>query len=139
VIHPIKFYILLNLVSALFSSRAFAVKPCNNVELCQRGEEFDRIKCMVFSKMVIVGKVTGFHAKPPGLVNQKFNIEIEKVEKGHHADLGGSSFRTGCSRDSDLSVPLGDVKKNAGSKFRFYLSKSKKEKSGFKVIHYEAL
>ena len=119
-----------------------ATKPCNNQEVCYKASsdsEFDGTKCLNIADIVITGQLRNFQATPPGDTEQKFDFEIEKIEKGKLANVKNMSFQTGCWVGSDLSVPIGDIKKQKGLFFRLYLKKSNKEKSGFRIIHYQNL
>ena len=76
--------------------------------------------------------------KNDNLAEQSFDVKIDKVEKGSYHLLKGHRFQTGCYVGADKSAlfekPDGNPKM-----FRFYLSKSFVENSGYKVIEYEPI
>jgi len=125
----------------ILAQPASAIKPCNNVSHCYNdpiSQDFDRATCLAMADIVVTGQIRSLRAKPSSNVDQTFDIEIEKAEKGNPANLKERHFETACF-DAELSVGLVTDKKQKDSRFRFYLKKSNKEKSGFRVIHFEKL
>ncbi len=136
-----KFKILTVLLSfVIFSINAYGIKPCNNVELCQNelnSLTTDSVKCEKLADLIFIGTLKFPEKNSIQNINQNLEIELDKIEKGNRLDLKVINFQIGCWVGDDTSVPLGDVKKSKGPRFRFYLKKSLKDPSGFKIIHYE--
>lgn len=124
--------LLLSFALLLASNRVLATKDCNNIELCYQGHtmlETNQTKCEELADMIFLGQVKKHEDSTVATI-------VEKIEKGEKKDLKTTTFKIGCLAGEDLSALLGNVKKSKGPKFRFYLKKSLKEESGYRIIHY---